>query len=83
MCRESFEILCNTFTDKRTKKQRLFREILFDQFGNYIAPKIIERSRKEGFTRAYEHFLKTFEECREHLYKLKHGRQLVNKIKEA
>lgn len=83
MCRESFEFLCTTLMDKRTKKQRFFREILFDQFGNYIAPKIIDRSRKEGFTQAYEHFLKIFDECRDSLYKMKHGRQLVNKIKEA
>lgn len=83
MGRDSFELLCVTLTDKRFKKQKFFREIMFDQFGNYIAPKLIERAKRSGQTRAYEQFVKTFNENVDQLKRLRHGRQLVQKIMEA
>jgi len=83
MSKDCFEQLCTIFTDKRTKKLRLFRDIMFDQFGNYIAPKLVERAKLLGQTRAYEHFVKTFNESADQLKKMKHGRQLVHKLMEV
>ena len=48
MTPDCFEQLCTVFTDKRTKKLRLFRDIMFDQYGNYIAPKLVERAKLNG-----------------------------------
>jgi hypothetical protein len=45
--RDSLEKVFLVFFDKRgsAKKNKLFRELMLDNYGNYIAPKIIERAK--------------------------------------
>jgi hypothetical protein len=35
---------------------------MFDQYGNYIAPKLVEKSKLFGLNKYYEHFIKCFQE---------------------
>ena len=62
MPKEPFEQLCSIFLDKRTKKLKIFRDCMFDQYGNYIAPKLVEKSKLFGLNKYYEHFIKCFQE---------------------
>jgi hypothetical protein len=55
---------------------------MLDNYGNYIAPKIIERSKNAIFQKFYDYFVKVFYESLEAIKKVKHGRQLINKINE-
>lgn len=43
--RENLEKVFTVFCDKRQKKNKLFRELMLDSYGNYIAPKLIERAK--------------------------------------
>ncbi len=68
--------LCQVFWDKRTKKLRIFRELIFDQFGNYIAVKLVEQAKLFGLKKHLDHFYKTFNESLDSLQQVKHGRVL-------
>lgn len=63
----------------QSKKCKLYKEIMIDSFGNYIAPKILERAKAYGFQHQFEYFSKVYRESIEALKKVKHGRQLINK----
>lgn len=45
MPKEQFEKLCVVFMKNSSKKSKLYREIMLDNYGNYIAPKILERAK--------------------------------------
>lgn len=72
--------LCAVFQDKHAKKLRLFRELLFDPYGNYIATKLIEQVKLYGLKKHLDHFFKTFNESLDVLQTNKNSRLLVQKI---
>lgn len=84
MQRENLEKVFVVFVDKRnsTKKNKLFRELMLDNYGNYIAPKLIERVKCASLQKYYDYFIKIFYESLDAIKKVKHGRQLINKINE-
>ena len=45
MPKEQFEKVCTVFLKNSTKKCKMFKDIMLDSFGNYIAPKILERTK--------------------------------------
>ena len=55
MPKEQFEKVCVVFMKNSTKKCKMYKEIMLDSYGNYIAPKILERSK--GFSQhQYDNF---------------------------
>ena len=42
MPKEQFEKVCVVFMKNSSKKSKMFKEIMLDSYGNYIAPKIME-----------------------------------------
>lgn len=62
------------------KRTRHFKELLYDSFGNFVAQKLIEKAKYDGLTKVYDHFSRTFNDQRDALKKIKHGRQLIGKI---
>lgn len=70
----AFELLCVNFIDFKSKRSRLFKELLFDPFGNYIAAKLIEKAKCYGLAKLFDHFSKTFNDSIEGLKKCRHGR---------
>jgi hypothetical protein len=69
-----FEQLCFNFIDSKGKRSRLYKELLFDQYGNYIATKLIEKAKCYGLNKVYDHFSRTFNESYDALKKCRHGR---------
>lgn len=45
MPKEQFEKVCNVFMKHSNKKCKMYKEIMLDSYGNYIAPKILERAK--------------------------------------
>lgn len=76
----AFEQLCVNFIDFKSKRSRLYKELLFDPYGNYIAAKLIEKAKCYGLAKMFDHFSKTFNDSIEGLKKCRHGRQLISKI---
>ena len=65
----------------QTKKSKLFKEIMLDNYGNYIAPKIVEKAKNfGGLQREFDYFSKVYKDSIDALKKVKHGRQLMSKI---
>ena len=48
MPKDQFVQLCVVFIKNQSKKSKLFKEIMLDNYGNYIAPKIVEKARGFG-----------------------------------
>ena len=63
-----------------TKKSKLFKDIMLDNYGNYIAPKILERAKSYNLQHQLEYFSKVYRDSIEALKKVKHGRQLMGKM---
>lgn len=80
MPKEQFEKVCQIIMKNSSKKNKLYKEIMIDSFGNYIAPKILERAKSYGFHYQFDYFSKVYRESIDALKKVKHGRQLINKI---
>ena len=74
MPKDQFERLCVVFMKNSSKKSKLFREIMLDSYGNYIAPKILERSKILNLQDRYDYFCKVYRDSIEALKKVKHGR---------
>ena len=79
MPKEQFEKVCVVFM-KTSKKSKLFREIMLDSYGNYIAPKILDRAKAFCLQYQFDYFSKVYRESIEALKKVKHGRQLMVKM---
>ena len=45
MPKEQFEKVCNVLMKHSIKKCKMFKDIMLDSYGNYIAPKILERAK--------------------------------------
>ncbi len=75
-----FEQLCLNFIDHKGKRSRLFKELMFDQYGNYIATKLFEKAKCYALAKIYDHFCRTFNESVDALKKCRHGRQLIGKF---
>ena len=80
MPKEQFEKLCIVFTKNSSKKSKMFKEIMLDNYGNYIAPKIVERAKAFALQDHFDYFNKVFRDSIDNLKKVKHGRQLMNKL---
>jgi len=93
MPKEQFEKVCNVLTKNSTKKCKMFKEIMLDSYGNYIAPKILERAKSfnlhqfDSFKQVSKHsflihsfFFQVYRDSVEALKKVKHGRQLMGKM---
>ena len=82
MPRDYLDRMLLVFLDKRnsTKKHKLFKELMFDSYGNYVVPKMIEYTKLLQLNRQFDFFVKVFNESAEGLKKVKHGRQLITKI---
>ena len=95
MPREYLEKLCQAIKNNSNKKHKFFKEIMLDGFGNYLAPKLIENSKKYGLIKHYNFFIdvrlilarltksllvKVYNNSLDALKKVKHGRQLMGKI---
>ena len=74
MPKEQFEKLCVVFMKNSTKKTKLFKEIMLDNYGNYIAPKILERAKYFTLQHQFDYFSKVYRDSIEALKKVKHGR---------
>ena len=57
MPRDYFEKLCAAIKNNSNKKHRLFKEIMLDSFGNYLAPRLIDNAKKNGLTKHYNFFI--------------------------
>ena len=57
MPREYLEKLCQAIKNNSNKKHKFFKEIMLDGFGNYLAPKLIENSKKYGLIKHYNFFI--------------------------
>ena len=80
MPKDQFERLCVIYMKNSTKKSKLFKDIMLDSYGNYIAPKILERAKYFGLQQQLDYFTKVYRDSIEALKKVKHGRQLMGKI---
>ena len=80
MPREQFEKVCFVFMKNSSKKSKLYREIMLDSYGNYIAPKILERAKVFQIQFHFDYFNKVYKESIDALKKVKHGRQLMSKM---
>lgn len=80
MPKEQFEKVCVVFMKNSSKKSKLYREIMLDSYGNYIAPKILERAKVFTLQHQFDYFNKVYRDSIEALKKVKHGRQLMNKM---
>lgn len=82
MPRDYLDRMLLVFLDKRnsTKKHKLFKELMFDSYGNYVVPKMIEFAKLLQLNRQFDFFVKVFNESADGLKKVKHGRQLITKI---
>ena len=82
MPRDYLDRMLLVFLDKRnsTKKHKLFKELMFDSYGNYVVPKMIEYTKLLQLNRQFDFFVKVFNESADGLKKVKHGRQLITKI---
>jgi len=74
MPKDHFASVCAVLMKSSSKKCKLYKEIMIDSFGNYIAPKILERAKNYGFQPQFEYFSKVYRESIEALKKVKHGR---------
>ena len=48
MPREYLEKLCAAIKNNSSKKHKVFKEIMFDQYGNFIAKTLIEKAKQHG-----------------------------------
>jgi len=93
MPKEQFEKVCNVLMKNSTKKCKMFKEIMLDSYGNYIAPKILERAKSfnlhqfDSFKQVSKHsflihsfYFQVYRDSVEALKKVKHGRQLMGKM---
>jgi len=93
MPKEQFEKVCNVLMKHSTKKCKMFKDIMLDSYGNYIAPKILERAKSfnlhqfDSFKQVskiafliHSFFFQVYRDSVEALKKVKHGRQLMGKM---
>ena len=62
------------------KKRNLFRDILFNQYGNYTIFTIMHKAFEHPNKKYIEYFLKIFKENTEQLKKINFGKKLINKV---
>ena len=60
MPREYIEKVCSAIKNNPNKKQKLFKEIMLDQYGNYLAPRLIENAKKNGLIKHSNYFIDTY-----------------------
>ena len=80
MPREYLEKMCSAIKNNPNKKQKLFKEIMLDQYGNYLAPRLIENSKKNGLLKHYNYFIDIYTNSLDVLKKKQHGKKLISKI---
>lgn len=80
MPKEQFEKVCVVLMKNSSKKSKMFKEIMLDSYGNYIAPKIMEMVKVFALQQQFDYFSKIYRESIEALKKVKHGRQLMVKM---
>ena len=80
MPQEYLEKVCSAIKNNPNKKQKLFKEIMLDQYGNYLAPRLIENSKKNGLTKHYNYFIDIYTNSLDVLKKKQHGKKLISKI---
>ena len=52
--------MCEVLMEKRNqgkKQQKVFKEMLLDKYGNYIAPKVIEKAKRFNLQKQYNYFI--------------------------
>ena len=60
MPREYLEKMCTAIKNNPNKKQKLFKEIMLDQYGNYLAPRLLENAKKNGLMKHYNYFIEIY-----------------------
>ena len=72
MPKEQFEKVCVVFMKNSSKKSKLYREIMLDSYGNYIAPKILERAKVFTLQHQFDYFNKVSNSSLYHNWSLTH-----------
>ena len=65
---------------KTKKKTNIFKEVMFNQYGNYTIYSIISKAMHHPNQKYIESFLKVFRENLDALKKVNFGKKLIGKI---